>query len=243
MDYLEQETRGSDDIAQAIYQKYENKHSIKFIYERQSRFIIEYLKKLGVRHVCDLGCGFGNFLVHAKDSFSQVSGIDPGPESLRIARQLIPEADLRIGQGENMPFEENELDSVVMKGVVHHLKNPMPVFQEAYRCLKPGGILLIFEGNRSSIYRQVVLGIANALRINHETTLFEHRSPELMRKMLEKSGFNIANQLNISGLFTPLALTGMGSPALWNFLFSIENKLQKSCPSIFNYHVMIAAEK
>ena len=201
------------------------------------------MKKHNVYKLCDLGCGFGNFLIHAKASFPQVCGVDPGTESLKIAKQLVPHADLRMGNGEEMPFEDDVLDAVVMKGVVHHLKDPNLVFREVYRCLKLGGILLIFEGNRSSCYRRIVLGIADFLKINHETTLFEHRSPKVMKEMLEKEGFKINECKNISGLFTPLALTGFGGLRIWKFLIAIEDILQRRCPFLFNYHVMLTAKK
>lgn len=243
LSYLDLEIEGSDKIAKSIFEKYVNKNSVKLIYERQSFFIIECLKKYGVKGVCDIGCGFGNFLVHADNSFSKISGVDPAPESIKIAKQLIPGADLRVGQGENLPFKNDELDSIVLKGVVHHLKDPTKVFGEAYRCLKSSGILLIYEGNHSSVYRRVILSIADYLKIHHETTLFEHRAPKIMKQMLVQSGFQNIIVSNISGLFTPMALTGMGKPALWRVLFFIENILQRFVPGLFNYHVMIVAKK
>lgn len=241
--YLEDDIVGSDSLALKIAEKYEKMYSVKHIYDRHSGFIIQFLKLKKVERILDLGCGMGNFLVKAQDAFSHLYGIDPGPRSCEIARRLLPKADLRIGKGEYLPFDNNFFDAVVMKGVVHHLKDPVVVFREVSRCLKGNGVVVVFEGNRSSIYRRAILGIADSFRICHESTPFEHRPPRIIIKMLVEAGLEIFHFENISGLFTPLALSALGGPRIWAFLDAIEDVLQKRFPFLFNYHVLIAAGK
>lgn len=242
-DYLKAEIESSDQIAVKIAEKYEKKHSIRHLYNRQSEFIIHFLKALKVNKVIDLGCGIGNFMVKAQVEFPYIIGVDPGPESLEIAKKIIPSADFLIGKGEKLPLGDSKIDAVVMKGVVHHLKDPVKVFKEIYRCLKPGGILVIFEGNHSSLYRRTVLNFADLMKYKHETSLFEHRSPEVMKRMLSRSKLKLSHCLNVSGLFAPLALFGIGGILLWNFIDRIENLLQKYCPVIFNYYILLVAIK
>ncbi len=240
-DYLKIEIKGSDDIAKIISRKYKDKYSLKFWYERQNRFILDYLKEFKISHLVEIGCGIGNFLVQAQSVFPRVSGVEPGPESLEFARLNAPKAEVRPGKGEALPFEDQSVDAIVMKGVVHHLKDPVPVFKEAYRCLKPGGTLVIFEGNRSSLYRKIVLGIADLLRYRHETTLFEHRSPKVMKKMLTDSKLETSYIKNVSGFFAPLALLGIGGKKTWKFFGWIEDIFQTVCPVFFNYYIFMAA--
>lgn len=43
------------------------------------------------------------------------------------------------------PFKDSTLDSIVMIGVLHHLKNVAKFFDEAKRVLKPGGKIIMVE--------------------------------------------------------------------------------------------------
>lgn len=242
-DYLDREIEGSDTIALRIADKYKKKISVKFLYDRQSDFILDFLKTQKVDNVLDIGCGMGNFLVKAQSHYPNVFGVDPAPESLELAKQFVTNSNLCQGQGEDLPFQDGEINAVVMKGVVHHLKDPVVVFKEICRCLRPGGILIIFEGNRSSPYRRTVLGIADLLKYQHESTLFEHRTPKAMKMMIAEAGMELFHRQNISGFFAPLALFGIGGPIVWNFFSVIENLFQKLCPLLFNYYILLAARK
>lgn len=241
--YLKNEIEGSDRIAAKINKKYAEKISIKYLYDRQNRFIIDFLKNQKLGRLVELGCGIGNFLTATKPLSCRVLGIDPGVECLKIAKELVPDAHLGRAQGENLPLADCAVDAIVMKGVVHHLRNPVKVFKEVYRCLKPGGILVIFEGNRSSPYRRVVLGLADLLNYDHESSLYEHRTPRVMKEMMVKSKLEPFYCQNISGLFAPLALVGFGFPWIWKVCGAIEDNLQRICPFVFNYYTFLAARK
>ncbi len=241
--YLQNEIEGSDRLAAGIAEKYDKKYSVKYVYDRQSDFILEFLKQQDVDSILDLGCGMGNFLAKAQDRYTNILGVDPAPESLKIAKLIVPTADLVLGQSENLPFGDDEIDAIVMKGVVHHLKDPVVVFKELHRCLKPGGILVIFEGNQSSPYRRAVLALADLLKVHHESTLFQHRPPREMKQMLKEAELEPFHCRNISGFFAPLALTGIGGVSIWKVFNSIENQLQKRCPWLFNYYVELSAKK
>ena len=48
-----------------------------------------------------------------------------------------------IGSVENIPLDDNSVDSVVSTQVLEHVKNPNKVVDEFYRVLKPGGYCLV----------------------------------------------------------------------------------------------------
>jgi ubiquinone/menaquinone biosynthesis C-methylase UbiE len=242
-DYLEKEIACSDAVAIEIAKSYRERHSVKWLFDRHCEFVIRNLKSAGAREILDLGCGMGNFVVRAVNRFDRVIGVNPGAESLEVARRLAPEAEFRLGQGESMPIEDSSIDAIVMKGVVHHLKDPIIVFREVARCLRPGGRSIVFEGNRSSPYRRAVLGVADLLGMHHEATQFKHHAPRIMKAMMREAGLQPIDCKSISGLFTPLALTGAGGPTLWRALGAIEDILQACAPILFNYHVVLTARK
>jgi SAM-dependent methyltransferase len=51
------------------------------------------------------------------------------------------------------PYPSNEFDFVFSKSLVEHLNNPLPYFEEAYRILKPGGILITMVPDWEANYK------------------------------------------------------------------------------------------
>lgn len=240
---LERELEGTDRLAREIAHRYERKVSIRMLYRRQSECILDYLRPHKIRRLLDLGCGIGNFLLTAGEEHEHLYGIDPSRESLKTARKLVPKARLQAGLGAALPFRGDVMDAVVMKGVVHHLEDPTIVFREVRRALSPGGQLVILEGNRSSLYRRLVLGIADLVKYDHESTLFAHRTAEAMEGMLREAGLEPVCRRKISGLFAPLALAGFGGSRAWKAAFALEDLLQRRAPSLFSYYILLAARK
>lgn len=51
----------------------------------------------------------------------------------------------QVFYGENMPFENNSVDAIMMIDVLHHIPSPADFFYEAQRVLKPGGRIVMSE--------------------------------------------------------------------------------------------------
>lgn len=56
----------------------------------------------------------------------------------------LPDIDLVFG-GENMPFENESVDGIMMIDVFHHIPDPRGFLSEVNRVLKPGGKLVMSE--------------------------------------------------------------------------------------------------
>jgi len=96
----------------------------------------------------DLGCGTGPLCEIVAPCVGRVIGVDNSATMLRLARQRLrahPHVDLRRGQLEELPIEPATLDVATLMLVLHHLQEPQRAIEEAARCLKPGGRLLIVD--------------------------------------------------------------------------------------------------
>lgn len=111
----------------------------------------ETLRRLRLRphdQVLDVGCGTGALL--AKLSLvhpaSRISGIDPVPEMLAIARHRLP-TPVRLSNAwaEDLPFAAGQFDVVISCNMFHYLRQPVLALQEIQRVLRPGGRLLITD--------------------------------------------------------------------------------------------------
>jgi len=95
--------------------------------------------------VLDLGAGAGiashmNF----RGIAAEVCGVDPDPRVLDN-----PFLDEGIaGSGEAVPYPDSRFDIVFANNVLEHIADPVRVFKEVHRVLKPGGWFLAKTPNR-----------------------------------------------------------------------------------------------
>jgi Methyltransferase domain len=100
------------------------------------------LDAAGVGHgtrVLDVGCGSGLTLVLAAQRGATPSGLDISPGLLGLARERLPEADLREGDMESLPFGDTSVDAVVGVNAFQFAGDPRRALREAARVVRPGG--------------------------------------------------------------------------------------------------------
>jgi SAM-dependent methyltransferase len=103
--------------------------------------------------VLDVGCGTGSNLRLLAESFGcRVAGVDSSEAMLAEARRKLPDADLRHGVAEALPFGDESFDAVWMSLVVHLLERPR-AFTEARRVVVGGGRLIVITPDADSFPR------------------------------------------------------------------------------------------
>jgi SAM-dependent methyltransferase len=83
--------------------------------------------------VLDVGCGSGLTLVLARERGALASGIDISPGLLAIARERLPDADLREGDMETLPFADDAFDAVLGVNAFQFAGDPERALREAAR--------------------------------------------------------------------------------------------------------------
>ena len=101
--------------------------------------------------VVDVGTGPGIVAFHLAELGHDVTGVDLSEEMLKNARENAARFNLpvefRHGDAENLPFEDESFDAVVNRHVLWTLPNPDKAIAEWKRVLKPGGKIVIVDGN------------------------------------------------------------------------------------------------
>jgi len=111
----------------------------------------ETLARLNLRpwdRLLDVGCGTGALLnnLARQHRAEQLSGVDPVPEMLAVARRrLPPEVVLREGWAERLPFDDGQFDVVLSCNVFHYVRQPAAALREMSRVLSPGGRLVLTD--------------------------------------------------------------------------------------------------
>jgi len=103
--------------------------------------------------VMDFGCGRGRFTHRFIElGFSSIVGLDMTEELLTLAQENhhnTPELVYVLFNGETIPFDDNHFDVIFTCTVLQHIVISdvfHKVIKEIGRVLKPGGMLLSFEG-------------------------------------------------------------------------------------------------
>ena len=117
------------------------------------------------RRVADIGSGTGRIVNMLLDAGVQhVHAVEPSASMAVLQQNTAPRRE-RItyvhGPGEALPAGL-DLDLVVSIGVIHHIPDPRPVLDAAYRALKPGGICLVWLYGREG--NEAYLRVAEPLR-------------------------------------------------------------------------------
>ena len=103
----------------------------------------------------EVGCGIGTDLVRFARGGALVTGVDLSTTAIDLARRnfalhgLTPQ-DLRVGNGEALPFPDASFDIVYGHGVVQYTANAPVLVRECHRVLKPGGTAIFMVYNRVS---------------------------------------------------------------------------------------------
>lgn len=98
----------------------------------------------------DIGFGLGAAAFYLAEKYqAEVTGIELNPWMVEEATRRIPEHLKSLvnfvlyQQPPLLPFPDQSYDIVYSKGVLVHLHDKFPLFNEIHRVLKPGGFLII----------------------------------------------------------------------------------------------------
>lgn len=111
----------------------------------------------------EVGCGTGLFLEMLYQMGFDVTGIDSSPDMIMAARQRFGNrADLHLGDGELMPFSDNEFDYAFLWSVLEFTEDPVAMLKEAARVAEKG-VLIGFLNKNSLYYSMNVRGKGGTL--------------------------------------------------------------------------------
>ena len=96
----------------------------------------------GVR-LLDVGCGVGLLLREAAERGAWVAGVDTADELLEVARWALPDADLRIGAPEELPYDNGRFDVATACNTLHYAGDAGAALAELVRVVRPGGRVAI----------------------------------------------------------------------------------------------------
>jgi ubiquinone/menaquinone biosynthesis C-methylase UbiE len=107
------------------------------------------------QQVLEVGCGIGTDLVRFAKGGARVTGVDLAQTAIDLARKNfelngVAAEDLRVANGEALPYADATFDAVYGHGVIQYTSNAPQLIREMHRVLKPGGTAIFMVYNRIS---------------------------------------------------------------------------------------------
>ena len=113
--------------------------------DRRLALIREHVDLEGKR-ILDVGCGLGMYVEKFRQFSSDVYGVDIDHEKVAEASQRLP--NIHQSPAERLPFPDESFDIILLHEVIEHVDDDRQTIREAYRCLTPGGRILVYAPNR-----------------------------------------------------------------------------------------------
>jgi ArsR family transcriptional regulator len=100
--------------------------------------------------IADLGAGEGTFALLLAERAKKVIAVDTSARMIEVARNEalrhgVKNVEYRLGDIEEVPIGDGEVDLVFFSQSLHHALHPERAVQEAWRILAPGGRIVILD--------------------------------------------------------------------------------------------------
>jgi SAM-dependent methyltransferase len=107
------------------------------------------------RRLLEVGCGIGTDLARFARGGARVTGVDLSETAIELARKNfalngLAAEELRVANGEALPYPNEVFDVVYAHGVIQYTADPAQLIRECHRVLKPGGTAIFMVYNRVS---------------------------------------------------------------------------------------------
>jgi ubiquinone/menaquinone biosynthesis C-methylase UbiE len=158
--------------------------------------------KIAGQRLLDVGSGSGALLRRASKHGATVTGLDAATGLVAIAKRRLPDADIRVGEMETLPYGAQTFDIVTGVNSFPYATDPVAALREAHRVLRPRGYLVA-----------VTWGPANRVDVaDHMTVVqdllpptaqgmpspFAFSEPGALTELVEAAGFTFATEHDVT---------------------------------------------
>jgi len=137
----------------------------------------------------DIGCGTGRNLPILAEYSEKIIGFDSSPSMLQLSDHICSKNslnyELKLGDIQQLPFVDENIDGVFINMVLHHLSEPLKAIKEISRVLTKNGKILLIE----------LLSHQNENMRNKYADLWLGFSEHELIKWLKQSNFTITKKI------------------------------------------------
>lgn len=143
--------------------RFRNRLANPFIVQKEiaiANRIAEFLPEGG--YFLEVGCGEGANLAYLRQLWENglVLGCDFSPAKAAFAGRMVDRALTTCADATALPFADASMDVVLLRDLLHHVDwNRDGVVSEAVRVVRPGGTVVIIEGDGRALLNRLFMAL------------------------------------------------------------------------------------
>jgi SAM-dependent methyltransferase len=144
----------------------------------------------------DAGCGGGSASVLAAKRGAHVSGLDAATAMIEIAQERVPKGDFRVGDIQELPFDDNSFDAVIAANSVQYSEDRVATLRELMRVTSEDGKVVVglFGAPGTVQYRVIIDAVRDALpEPPPGNGPFELSESGALEDLIRRSGLKVQN--------------------------------------------------
>ncbi len=138
----------------------------------------------------DVGCSWGRYLSGMRELGWDVHGLELNPASVSFAQKTLGLKNVRQGLIDNVELPANSFDVIHGSMVLEHFHQPREALDNMRNAIRPGGQLILsvpdFSGLEARCFGRNFYSL-------HVPQHLNHFNPGTIKKMLDNSGFRVAD--------------------------------------------------
>jgi ubiquinone/menaquinone biosynthesis C-methylase UbiE len=200
--------------------------------------------------LADLGAGRGEFAFFLKNTGRAETwnylGLEPSAEQLTQRDIQSYGLGFMRALAERVPLVDMSAQGVLVKEALDHCYDPLKVFKEAKRLLKPGGVLVVTLTNDRSYFKRLLPWVNQAHKAKQTDHLFFF-GPKDLKKLAEEALFDSVTVETYNYLKLPRILErliGLLGPAACGWVLEASDRVgQALLPGLGGGIILRAAVK
>jgi SAM-dependent methyltransferase len=155
--------------------------------------------------VLELCIGSGMLTEHVPSTYRSYTGLDLSSTLLATLRRKMPGLRLVQGNAEELAFEHESFDAVVVFAGLHHVPHYGRSIEQAHRVLRKGGRFVCLEPSSRAWYRKPMELLRDWIGIYSDDEVF--LDPRQVVAALQRTGFTDIRERYLTPTFNPSFLS------------------------------------
>jgi SAM-dependent methyltransferase len=154
--------------------------------------VLEFARVRSGETIVEVGAGAGNFLALFRGSERALVAVDLVEAMLRAGVKDAPDLLAVVGDGYRLPLRSGSIDLVATAQALHHIERPVPVLQEMWRIMAPGGRVLVVDQVSTESFEETA--VRHELEVVRDPSHAATRPPSALRIVVHAAGLTIVDE-------------------------------------------------